>query len=317
MAFATHTGYALIKPHTDTNTGRETPQGLFTGRETPLNEGFRPNTTNFSRRDGTSFQSTTTPTPAHPAPAGIHLKQQQNVPIIPTPPVSNVPILMKKSSSTSNLQGLPPNVVGNSVQQTTSETTTFIGNAGNFTAPTNQSGYVATNTRWNNTPPQNQSHHNNQSTSGQNTVLTPPWAPNATVPAHSTPLPTGLKLRANQRPGKYVSYEHDRVIISRANRGTTDKEKAKIRELCTQAITPQITRANIAKLLASTDESYDIASDATQWQMALGNIWNHIVQYDFAYIAMIPLSFDPMNPTSIDANSTFINAVLNHDKLTD
>jgi hypothetical protein len=59
-----------------------------------------------------------------------------------------------------------------------------------------------------------------------------------------------------------------------------------------------------------------IAVDAAQWHTALGNIWNHIVQYDFVHIALIPTSFDPNDANSINAKSIFVNAVLDHDKLT-
>ncbi len=144
---------------------------------------------------------------------------------------------------------------------------------------------------------------------------------NATPPTWAAPnanIPSGLCLRPVARPDIYADYERDRVIVSRHQRGATNKDRAKIRELCTESITPKITRGNITKLLSSSNnENYDIAVDAAQWQTALGNIWNHIVQYNFVHIAMIPRSFDPTNANLVTSNSIFVNAVLNHDELTD
>ncbi len=141
-----------------------------------------------------------------------------------------------------------------------------------------------------------------------------PWSSNQQ--AH---LPSGLCLRPHARSDIHAHYDSDRVIVPRSRRGTTDKDRAKIREICTEPITPKITRGNMAKLLTASlsDDSYDIATDAAQWQAALGNIWNHIVQYDYTHITMIPLSFDPSNGASVTHNSTFVNSVLDHDKLTD
>lgn len=76
-------------------------------------------------------------------------------------------------------------------------------------------------------------------------------------------------FRAAPRTAAPADYDNDRIIIARANRGATVKEQAKVRELCTTAITPQITRSNITKLLTSDATSYDIAEDAAQWQTTL------------------------------------------------
>ena len=152
-----------------------------------------------------------------------------------------------------------------------------------------------------------------------NTTFQQPTPP-ALFPEASIPGPTfhtGLALRANPRPDQYVNYENNRIIIPRDKRGSTDKEKVKMHEICTEAITPRITRGNIAKLLSSTDESYDIATDAAQWQSALHNIWDHVVKFDYTHIVYIPASFDPTNPNSIGAHTTFVNSVLDHDQLTD
>ncbi len=123
-------------------------------------------------------------------------------------------------------------------------------------------------------------------------------------------------LRTTARPEAHALYESDRVIISKTQRGSTEKDRAKIREICTEAITPTITKGNIGKLLASpTDEDYDIAKDATQWQLSLRNIWCHVVAYDFTVLVNIPLSFDPRDQHSVNANSILVNGVLEHDRL--
>ena len=133
---------------------------------------------------------------------------------------------------------------------------------------------------------------------------------------YSTLLSNGLMFRNTARPDAHALYDGDRVIISRTQRGSTDKDRAKIREICTEAITPTITKGNIGKLLTTTtDEDYDIAKDATQWQLSLNNIWRHVVAYDFTVLVNIPLSFDPCDQHSVHANSILVNGVLDHDKL--
>ena len=65
-----------------------------------------------------------------------------------------------------------------------------------------------------------------------------PWAGDLPV------LPSGVNLRPVARHDVHANYESDRVIVSRFRRGTTDKDRAKIREICTEAITPKITRGH-------------------------------------------------------------------------
>lgn len=132
-------------------------------------------------------------------------------------------------------------------------------------------------------------------------------------------LSTGLSLRPIARPEEQATYEYDRVIISRFRRGQTEKERAKSRELSTEAITPTITRSNITKVLNSDSNltSYDIAEDASQWQTSLMNINRHAVAYDFKPIFMIPLYFDENDVHSIDSNTHFVNSILDHSQLED
>ncbi len=126
-----------------------------------------------------------------------------------------------------------------------------------------------------------------------------------------------LILRPTARPDVHANYDDDRVIISRLQQGDTEKDKAKICEICTVAITPKITRGNITKLLTTTGADYDITEDAARWQTSLADIWNNIVQYDFKLIAMIPYLFDPNDVNSITHTTELVNCVLDHDKLTD
>lgn len=173
---------------------------------------------------------------------------------------------------------------------------------------------------------------NNDPLTNKNIANPPPWATSSnrnqgiptTQPSstNSACLSTGFALRAVGRPDGDTSYEADRVVISRFNRGTTEKERAKIRALCTTEITPKISRSSITKLLTSTntggtDEEYNIAEDASKWQVFLDTTWQHIVNNDFKHIFMVPSCFDPHNASSIASNAIFINAVLDHDKLTD
>lgn len=147
--------------------------------------------------------------------------------------------------------------------------------------------------------------------------------PNFQQQQHSTAnrmpqgTPHGFMLRAVPRTAAQADYDNDRVIVSRKDRGNTVKERAKIREICTTAITPQITRSNITKLLTNDSKTYDVAEDASQWQTTLRAIYRHVVASDFKHIVMIPLHFDEHDPTTINASTQYINAVLDHDKLTD
>lgn len=141
-------------------------------------------------------------------------------------------------------------------------------------------------------------------------------------PANAPQMPRmtqyGFGIRAAPRPVGHSNYDNDRVIIRRNNRGTTPKERAKIRELCTTAITPQITQSNISKLLSSTTpNSYDIAEDASQWQTTLRAIHRHVVASDFKHIVMIPHYFDENDPDTVNYATSHANAVLDHDQLTD
>ena len=132
------------------------------------------------------------------------------------------------------------------------------------------------------------------------------------MPPPGTPF--GFSLRPTPRTN---NYETDRVAISRNDRGTTEKERNKIRELCTTAITPSIKRSNITKLLTSdAASSYDISEDATQWQMTLLAIHRHVVASDFKHIIMIPHVFDENFGIINSVNDNeFLNAILDHDKI--
>lgn len=129
-------------------------------------------------------------------------------------------------------------------------------------------------------------------------------------------LPTGFAFRP-ARPD--ATYEADRVIVSHYNRGSSsnEKERAKIREICTKSIQPLLENSSIKQLLTSDETMYDIAQDAPRWQDGILNIWQHAVAYDFRHVLMIPSFFDLLNSQSIPPNATFINAVLAHDRLTD
>jgi hypothetical protein len=129
--------------------------------------------------------------------------------------------------------------------------------------------------------------------------------------------PHGFMLRTVARAGAQADYDNDRIIISKNQRGSTTKERAKIRELCTTAITPQIARSNITKLLCNDSASYDIAEDASQWQTTLRSINRHAIASDFKHIVMIPLIFDENDPSTLTASTTYVNAILDHDQLTD
>ena len=133
-------------------------------------------------------------------------------------------------------------------------------------------------------------------------------------------LPTGLALRPTPRPAQYLDYDHDRVVISRNNRGSNDKERAKIREICTKPISPLLDNSNVKKLLSNdpgTDNVYDIAEDAASWQDGVDSIHEHAVNFDFKPIFLIPSYFEVNNAHSIPINATFTNSILDHTKVTD
>jgi hypothetical protein len=274
-AFAKHAGLALTKLEpSDTNTTTQQDdtswaQEMFTGRETPLQEGFRPHKKNFLRRDGTPLEAATFSPSSHlPAPTGTHQPNPQHT--ISTTPTVPLPM------ATSSLTTAPP---GPDV-----------------------------NNRWNTAP-------SAQPSNGTTSSVVQPTGQRFNVGAI---LSSGLLLRATPRPNAHANYDLDRIIVHRHQRGSTPKDTAKIRELCTEAITPKITKGNIAKLLSgSFGSEYDIAEDAARWQTSLATIWRHIIQYDFRLIALIPLTFDPKNISSIPSNVEFVNCVLDHEKLTD
>lgn len=131
-------------------------------------------------------------------------------------------------------------------------------------------------------------------------------------------LPTGLGLRPTPRPLQYLDYDHDRVVVSKNSRGSNNKERAKIRELCIKPITPLLDNSNVKKLLSAepgADNMYDIAEDATTWQDGIDNIHRHAVNFDFKAIFLIPSYFDLGNANSIPANATFTNSILDHTKV--
>ena len=133
-------------------------------------------------------------------------------------------------------------------------------------------------------------------------------------------LPTGLALRPTPRPDQYLDYDHDRVVVSRNNRGSNDKERAKIREICTKPISPLLDNSNVKKLLSTdpgSDNVYDIAEDAASWQDGVDSIHQHAVNFDFKPIFLIPSYFEVKNAHSIPINAIFTNSILDHTKVTD
>ncbi len=310
-AYASHTGLTFTKLHPTTDENTTTPhqdttgwnQGMFTGRETPMQVGFRPNTQNFSRRDETPLMTTSDQSPSAPAPTG-----SSNIPTSFGSTIGHqhsthaVPTTRTVGGGTNHEQGNNPTPFVSATR------TTGHGFGTDPVIPTPSVGATGfrspppttTATGLNNTPIDMTSSSNVQSR----------WAAGPS-------LSNGLTLRANARPDIHAAYDNDRVIISRSQRGVTDKEKAKIREICTTAITPKITRGNISKLLTTTDADYDIAEDAARWQTSLADIWRHVIQYDFKLIVMIPYSFDPTDVNSVPQTTELVNGVLDHDKLTD
>ena len=131
-------------------------------------------------------------------------------------------------------------------------------------------------------------------------------------------LPSGLCLRPTPRQTHFQDYDNDRVVVSKNSRGSTDKERAKIREMCVKPITPLLDNSNVKKLLSTdpgSDNVYDIAEDASSWQDGIDNIYRHAVSFDFKVIFLIPNYFDPGYANSIPVNATFTNSILDHTKV--
>ena len=302
-------------------TDQWTPGTMFDGRETPMDSGFSPNIMNFSQRSNFSQHSyhdpnygymTTNPTStSQPAPAGVTYSQRDMMP-----------------SSASFPSGPAPTKPSPAPLAFTDTSNTTSGPRNSVPFP---SWYKSTNNNNNNTSvsqPTGTPPHSTpqqpyvQPTSASQPLLHNPqtnsWSAPTSTPATTvvSTLSSGVSLRNTPRPNFHAQYDKDRVIIPRQNRGATDKDRAKIRELCVAPLDPKITRGNMMKLLSS-DDSYDIAKDAARWQTDLGNIWTHVVQYDFAHITLIPFRFDPNDSTSIDPNGPFINSVLDHEQLSD
>ncbi len=289
-AFAEHAGFTLNKNDAspnDTMTQQAKTtiwnDSMLVGRETPLDKDFRPDLGRETPLDEgfrpnlDNFSQRATPTFDPPHP---HTSASYQ----PDPAEAYQQQLPPDSTSPGNLQKF-------SIPPTNGQVSQLRGMFRNSTAPTTN--------RW---------------TQPSSTPLTD-IHPDETNPPVSI-FASGISIRSSPRPIQHASYNNDRVIIPQTHRGMTDKDRAKIRELCIAPLEPKITRGNMTKLLSS-DDSYDIAKDAARWQTDLGNIWTHIVQYDFAHIVLIPFSFDPNDSTSINPNGPFINSVLNHDQLSD
>ncbi len=303
--------------------------GLFDGRETPMTSGFRPNSENFSRRDENPSNDPsldpsfghTAPSPAipfnqHHDPAGTVPRQGNSIPLGSTTipqgqPATSTPAFSGPTGTTSLSPFVAPGRFGPTNTTTFGQPSAYAHPMGTVKAPPPSVPYnTTTSSAATVNPPVQPPQFSSQAPRGP--------AQNTNQRFNAGPaLSSGLLLRSVARPNAYTSYDNDRVVVSRTQRGSTDKERAKIRELCTEAITPPITRGNITKLLGTSGTDYDIAEDATRWQSNLANIWSHIVQYDFKLIAMIPLSFDPTDSTSVNQNSDLVNCVLEHDRLTD
>ncbi len=355
--YAEHAGFTLNKSTTATTTRPlsypeayktvshqdqdMSPGTMFDGRETPMTTGFTPNVENFSQRQefprvpsygGTTASFTLPPGGSQPVTAGINSSGfTYFVPAVGTSytVVSPQPSPAYEEPAANKRTTMPPQFANPRTAEPSQFAQTFYVNPTGTTTPmppqpTNHQYVIPVRQPAaipSNTMPQQHPAPPPQPTGiPSNTVphqhpAPPPWAPHASVPGPT--FSTGLALRQSPRPDHYVSYENNRVIVPRDKRGVSDKDKMKMHEICTEGITPRITRGNIAKLLSSADDAHDIASDAAQWQSALGNIWSHVVKFDYAHIVYIPMSFDPTNPASLGPNSTFVNSVLNHDQLTD
>ncbi len=130
---------------------------------------------------------------------------------------------------------------------------------------------------------------------------------NQTVPSANIAGPT---LQA------YPNYTNcGRVIVSR---GPNEKERANLRDVFTKAITPTLSTCNISQLLASDSltTTYNVSGQVTKVQTSLQNFWHHVVTFDFTSICLIP-TCRLEDIYSIGPNTTFVNAILDHDKLND
>ncbi len=331
-AYAKHAGFTLSKNTPPTTTrqfsyteaykhashqDQDMSPGMFDGRETPMTTGFTPNVENFSQRrvpsyGGTTASFTLPPNGSQPSTTvGINSAGfNYFVPPVGTSYTVPPPPSPAYEQPNANPRTTVPPQFAN---PRTTEPSQF--NQTYYVHPTGTTTTMPSQPTTQYYAPPTQPARNPPNTVPQQHPAPPPWAPHASTPGPS--FPTGLALRANPRPDEFVNYENNRIIVPRDKRGNTDKDKVKMHEVCTEGITPPITRGNIAKLLTSTDASYGIASDAAQWQAALSNIWDHVVRFDYSHIVFIPTSFDSANPNSFGNNSTFINAVLDHDQLTD
>ncbi len=265
--------------------------GMFDGRETPMMSGFRPNYENFSRRVdpfsndtfldpsmGYTGPSSTAPFNKQHDPAGTAHHQGHSVPsgyTIPQgQPVTGTTAFSGPTGTSSSSPFVAPSHFGPPNPKISGQTLTSTQPMGKMKSPPPPINCTTANTANLNTSVQHPPPFSNQAPlSSQPPTQTTNQRFNA-GPA----LSSGLLLRAAARPNAYASYDSDRVVVSRTQHGSTDKERAKIRELCTEAITPTITRGNITKLLGTSGTDYDISEDATRWQTSLANIWRHIIQ---------------------------------------
>ncbi len=135
----------------------------------------------------------------------------------------------------------------------------------------------------------------------------PPWhqsstsTPNQPVPCGNTCASiAGQTLQAYPN---YSNYDCGRVGVSQGS----NLETANFHDLCTKAFTPQLSTCNISQLPAS------------QAQTSLGRIWCHASTCGLTSLVFIPqlVSNYPLDEYSIGPNTTFVNGILNHGKLTD
>ena len=213
-----------------------------------------------------------------------------------------------------NLRGFRPTQENFQPRETTGEdyySTNFDENAyGRNSTPAFSPTYQGNTTAFR--PPQNRtvsSTHGNVNTT-TTTATTPPQQPSQ----FHHGLPSGFKLRPAARPDDQANYEADRIAISRNNRGTTEKERAKIRELCTKGIVPLLSSGSVKNLLTSDGKEYDISKDAMNWKTGIDNMWRHSVAYDFKTLFLIPSIFDIMTGV-VPSHATYTNAIKDHDKI--
>ena len=317
--------------------------GMFDGQELPMMTGFSLNVANFSQRpsiDITQEFTQPNPTPStttQPAPVGTDFQQEGMMPSASFPSAHTQPTMPTPANGQPPSAFAPPATIRHVHHHSTPSIRTH-NHPPSHQAPTNvlftllpvpasttnhapvyhhpNSNFHSTNTNNNvhNVPSASTSSHGHLNVS----VLTPP--PAVYSPTASTPfgphLASGNTFRAAACPQAHASYDNDRVIVSRANHGSTPKEIAKICELCTAASNLKISKGKIAQLLTTSGTDYDIVEDAARWQTSLANSWRHIVQYDYMLIALIPVTFDPNDVTSLLLTTELVNCILDHDKLT-